>query len=474
LSKRLKSCSLLALAASGLLLSSAPASAAAFYSGGATLPFGVYLRWFQELNGLTDLTSCDPATQTCVAYAPVGSGAGVTAFINQQSPNAQPSDTPYESTFIPYAEGVNGYGTGREFWDFSGSDAVLTTAQISSYNSSTAALRGPALQVPGVGSPVAIPYNTTGLTFPALRVVPSGSKTTVGGSGKLYLSRKAYCGIFTGAITNWNDPILTADNRGTTLASKPIKVVVRQESSGTTFLFSRHLDTVCDGSAAVGGFDWTGGVGTTVTWPSTFIKATGSNGVATTVRDTDGAIGYVSADYTQQAVSPEISPAPVAANLQTRASFEANQTPAVVKPIPPAPTYTVNALSSFVVPKTGSVTNPDPAAWSAALDSTALRNPANTSATTDNESYPISGFTMLNFYSCYFPATETSTIRSFVTGYTTINPTGNYDVAAKNRGFAPLPDAVKTAVRDVTIPASGTLGIHTGPISNVCTISSGS
>ncbi|MGO1079012.1 substrate-binding domain-containing protein [Inquilinus sp. CA228] len=487
---------LAALAAGGLLSGTTQAPAAALYSGGSSAAFGLYLRWFQETNGGLTLLNCNPSevltgggTRTCVVYAPVGSGAGLAAFLNQQSPSALPSDWPYESPFIPYDEtftphiGV-GYGAGREFFDFAGSDSVLTTAQIFAYNSATGprSARGPAIQIPAAGMPVAIAFNTTGLTLHPSRIVPAGgspsAKMTIGGSGRLYLSRRAYCGIFAGTITNWNDPVLTEDNLGQPLvtASTPIRVVVRQESSGTTFLLSRHLETVCNGGVDTShpvvpgplanyGF----GVGTVVSWPTTFVKATGDNGVATAVASTTGAIGYVGPTYTQQAIAPEVSPAPVAANLQTRDSFEHGQSPAVVKPIPPAPTHTQNAVDSFVVPTTPNVSN-----WSAALDTAALHNPPNDATNpidpANPQAYPIVGFTLLDFYTCYFPASETAAIRKFITDYTN---GGVYDVAARNRGFAPLPPSVKTAVK--TLALNNTLtSIHTGPIPGTCTISSGS
>ena len=75
------------LAACGLLSTATPASAAAFYSGGATLPFTLYYdAWFREFNGGTAFPSCNPATRTCIAYVSFGSGGGVAAFLNQQSP----------------------------------------------------------------------------------------------------------------------------------------------------------------------------------------------------------------------------------------------------------------------------------------------------------------------------------------------------------------------------------------------------
>ncbi|WP_179221925.1 substrate-binding domain-containing protein [Inquilinus limosus] len=444
MSIRLKTCSLLALAAGALLINAAPASAAgAIYGAGATLPFNLYRAatgtsaWFDNFAGV-GFTSCNPASANCIAFASLGSGAGLTAFLAQQSPNATPALVPYQSSFIPYAEGTNGYGAGSAFFDFAASDATLTAAQVSQYTSAVQPTRRAGIQIPTVGSPVAIAFNATGLTIN--HAVPTGTKQTTGGSSGLWLSRRAYCGIFTGKITNWNDPILTADNGGVALTSSlPIKVYRRADSSGTTFLFSRHLATVCVGtqadkttSHAAGNLDgWTGGVGTTVTWPAAFTAATGSDGVAKAVAATSGAIGYVSPDYTQQSTTPAISPAPVAANLQNQFDYNNGGPISGDTPRPPAPTYTTAATASFVVPGTNTQ-----AAWGTAADTTAMRNPTGSTA------YPAAGFTLINFYGCYASAAKVTALKAFVAGYTA---GGTYDTLARNSAFAPLPSTVKTA-----------------------------
>src|SRR5271167_3824426 len=60
----------------------------------------------------------------------------------------------------------------------------------------------------------------------------------------LRLSREAYTGIFLGKVTRWNDPLIAKANPGAKLPDQPINVVVRADSSGTTFVFSKHLATV--------------------------------------------------------------------------------------------------------------------------------------------------------------------------------------------------------------------------------------
>ncbi|MGK9233964.1 substrate-binding domain-containing protein [Inquilinus limosus] len=440
--KRLKSCSLLALAAGALLINAAPASAEAIRGAGATLPFGLYRAasgtssWFDTYAGVA-FASCNPASANCIAYASLGSGAGLTAFLAQQSPNTQPP-TPYENSFIVYNEGTTGYGSGPAFFDFAASDAVLTSAQLTTYANNVQPTRGPGIQIPTVGTPVAIAVNTTGLNIN--RPIPSGTKLTTGGTSGLFLSRRAYCGIFTGQITNWNHPVLTADNNGVQLnANLPIRVYRRSDSSGTTFLFSRHLATVCNGTAdlttghpAGNLATWSGGVGTTVTWPTSFTAANGSQGVAAGVVANQGAVGYLSPDFTQQATAPAVSPAPVAANLQNNADYANGGAPSADTPRPAAPTYTQQGVAAFAPPASNTQ-----AAWGAAADTAAMRNPTGASA------YPITGFTLLDLYGCYASATKVTALKNFVAAYTA---GGTYDSLALNSAFAPLTSTVKSRV----------------------------
>lgn len=57
----------------------------------------------------------------------------------------------------------------------------------------------------------------------------------------LRLSGQTVAKIFTGQITNWNDPAVTADNNGQALPSIPIIPVVHSEGAGVTYEFTRYL-----------------------------------------------------------------------------------------------------------------------------------------------------------------------------------------------------------------------------------------
>jgi ABC-type phosphate transport system substrate-binding protein len=57
----------------------------------------------------------------------------------------------------------------------------------------------------------------------------------------LRLSGETAAKIFTGQITNWNDPAITRDNNGHALPSLPIIPVVHAEGAGVTMQFTRYL-----------------------------------------------------------------------------------------------------------------------------------------------------------------------------------------------------------------------------------------
>ena len=51
---------------------------------------------------------------------------------------------------------------------------------------------------------------------------------------------------FLGEIKNWNDPLIAAANPGVKLPKLTIVTVVRQDASGTTFAFTKHLDAISE------------------------------------------------------------------------------------------------------------------------------------------------------------------------------------------------------------------------------------
>jgi phosphate transport system substrate-binding protein len=144
--------------------------------------------------------------------------------------------------------------------DFGGTDAALNAQRVASEAPD-------ALHVPTVMGSVVPTYNLSGV-------------------GDLRFSPETLSGIYLGAIRKWNDPRIAADNPGVKLPSTSITVVYRSDSSGTTSVWTDYLSKVsADWKAKVG-------AGTTVRWP-VGVGAPGNPGVASTVKNTKGAIGYV-------------------------------------------------------------------------------------------------------------------------------------------------------------------------------------
>src|SRR5215813_10899443 len=106
----------------------------------------------------------------------------------------------------------------------------------------------------------------------------------------LKLSRQAYIGIFLGKVKKWNDPLIAKANPGMKLPDQPINVVVRADSSGTTFVFTKHLSAISEDFAKEPGANnmpnWS--VGT---------KSKGNEGVTASVMTTPGSIGYIEYGY---------------------------------------------------------------------------------------------------------------------------------------------------------------------------------
>lgn len=106
----------------------------------------------------------------------------------------------------------------------------------------------------------------------------------------LVLDGAVLADIYQGKVTKWNDPKIVALNKGKALPDLAVVPVYRSDSSGTSFVFTSYLANV---SA-----DWKSNVGaaTSVQWPAG-AGAKGNEGVAGTVKNTKGAVGYVEFIY---------------------------------------------------------------------------------------------------------------------------------------------------------------------------------
>jgi phosphate transport system substrate-binding protein len=167
-----------------------------------------------------------------VQYSAVGSGAGIAAITSRQV-------------------------------DFGASDAPLSPDQMSACNG--------CVQIPWALAGTAIDYNIPNLSLP---------KNT-----NLKLTGDVIAKIYLGEITNWSDPAIRSLNPKASIPDLKITVAHRSDNSGTTYNFTDYLSSVNP--------EWKSkiGRGISVGWP-TGVGASGNSGVAGTVSNTPGAIGY--------------------------------------------------------------------------------------------------------------------------------------------------------------------------------------
>lgn len=151
--------------------------------------------------------------------------------------------------------------------DFGASDAPMTDAQLKEAN---------LLQFPAVMGAVVAIVNVPGVA-----------------DNQLKMTGEMLADIYQGKVTKWNDPKLVELNRGVTLPNLAIAPVYRADGSGTTFVWVSYLSTVSPD------FKDKIGIGTSVRFPAG-TGARGNEGVASTVRNTRGAIGYVENAYATQ------------------------------------------------------------------------------------------------------------------------------------------------------------------------------
>lgn len=181
--------------------------------------------------------SCPGAT---VNYEPSGSGTGIRAFLAGTA-ELVGTDTPLKA-----------------------GEQVQADARCSG---------GRAVSLPMVVGPVAVAYRLEGVA-------------------ELRLSPATLAKLFGGAIRRWDDPAVRADNPGVTLPPTDVRAVHRQDSSGTTETFTRYLTASAPADWRFGSDrDWPAPAGT---------GAAGSERVASMVRRTDGAIGYLELSYARR------------------------------------------------------------------------------------------------------------------------------------------------------------------------------
>ena len=196
---------------------------------GASFPFPIYSAWFKDFSKKNNGVTVD--------YEAKGSGAGIQDFTNRTV-------------------------------DFAGSDAAMTDEEIAKVTDGVVLL-------PVTAGEIVLAYN-----------LPGNPK-------ELKLPRDVYPDIFLGKVTKWSDPKIAAANPGLKLPDLQITVVRRSDSSGTNFVFTKHLSAISPEFAKDVGF------GTTVQWPKSdkIVAAPKNDGVTATIKQTPGAIGYIEYGY---------------------------------------------------------------------------------------------------------------------------------------------------------------------------------
>jgi phosphate transport system substrate-binding protein len=210
------------------------AQAVSLLGAGATFPAPLIQKWTVEYNKLYPSVT--------INYNPIGSGGGIQQIT---------------------AKTV----------DFGGSDAPLSDAQLANYTD--------LVMMPETLGGVAITYN--------LESYGISNDTVIKFTGDIL------AGIYMGRITKWNDAAILAVNPGLNLPNAPITAVHRSDGSGTTYAFTDYLANVNPVWKS------TVGTSTSVKWPvdklAIGVGAKGNAGVAGTVANSPGSIGYVDVIY---------------------------------------------------------------------------------------------------------------------------------------------------------------------------------
>ena len=171
-----------------------------------------------------------------VTYDPLGSGAGVTAFM--------------EGAAL-----------------FAGSDSPLKDDELAGTFAACAPDTAP-FEIANYVSAIAVVFNVEGVD-------------------ELNLDAATMASIFAGAITTWNDPAIAALNAGVTLPATAITAVHRADESGTTKNFTEYLSKAAPNT-------WT--FTADKVWPAeiaTGEAAEKTSGMAAAVAGGVGRIGYI-------------------------------------------------------------------------------------------------------------------------------------------------------------------------------------
>ncbi|MGP3983410.1 phosphate ABC transporter substrate-binding protein PstS [Streptomyces sp. KR80] len=151
---------------------------------------------------------------------------------------------------------------------FAGSDSALKPEEVT--ESKKVCKGGQGINLPMLGGPIAIGYNVSGVD-------------------NLVLDAPTIAKIFDSKIKKWNDPAIKKLNPEANLPATDIQAFHRSDESGTTQNLGKYLGTAAKS-------DWK--YEDEKSWPAKGGQsANGSSGVASQVKQTDGAIGYFELSY---------------------------------------------------------------------------------------------------------------------------------------------------------------------------------
>ena len=200
---------------------------------GASFPDPVYQEWIGAYQ--------ESQSGVTVQYEAIGSSGGREQFISQQT-------------------------------DFAGTDAFMDEEELAAAEEA----RGCApVHIPAVFGGVVVAHNIEGLD-------------------QITLDAATTADIFSGEITNINDPAIAELNPDVELPDQELTVNVRADGSGTTETFTMFLENEDE--------DWAAeyGSGDEVDWFEGVVASDQNDGVAAAISQQPGAIGYQSLDFAVQ------------------------------------------------------------------------------------------------------------------------------------------------------------------------------
>jgi phosphate transport system substrate-binding protein len=234
-------------------------------------------------------------------------------------------------------------------------------------------------------------------------------------SAPLKLDASVLAQIYSGKITNWNDPAIAALNKGVSLPNLAITTLHRADSSGSSFLFTSYLNAQDPSGWPIAD------VGTTVSWPSTpkTEAETGSGAMVTGCAGLKGCIAYIGISYESKTAAAKLG---IASLLN----------------------------------KGGGYAQPTTAAISAALASFSSSTPASGAQSLINTSvaggYPIINYEYAVVQKKQPSAAGASTLKAFLTWAITSGNASSFLTAVN---FQPLPSNVVSISKTLIASISG-------------------